>query len=56
VDPKKHTAQSCVQNNGGATFANYDAAGGFKHVVRNASSNNCALPPLTTVAAGFGGT
>jgi parallel beta-helix repeat protein len=56
VDPKKHAAQICVQNNGGATFTNYDAAGGFKHIVRNASANNCVLPPLTTVAAGFGGT
>jgi len=55
VDPAKHTARICVQNNGGAEFVNYDAANGMKHVIRNARSNNCALPPLQTVAAGFGG-
>lgn len=54
VDPKKGTATICAQNNGGAVFANYNAAGGFKHVLKNASANNCALPPLTAVA-GFGG-
>jgi parallel beta-helix repeat protein len=55
VDPQKHTAKICVQSNGDATFANYDAANGFKHVLRNASSNNCTLPPVATVTAGFGG-
>jgi parallel beta-helix repeat protein len=55
VDPAKHTARICVQNNGAAEFANYDAANGFKHVIRNASANNCSLPPLQTIAAGFGG-
>ncbi len=53
VDPKK-TATICAQNNGGAVFVNYDAGGGFKHLLKNASENNCALPPLTAVA-GFGG-
>lgn len=55
VDPAKHTARICVQNNSGAEFVNYDAGNGMKHVIRNASSSNCALPPLQTVAAGFGG-
>ena len=50
VDPKKRTAQICIQNNADATFANYDAANNFKHIARNASLNNCALPPLTAVA------
>ncbi|HEV8040603.1 MAG TPA: parallel beta-helix domain-containing protein [Bryobacteraceae bacterium] len=54
VDPKKKTATICAQNNGGAEFVNYDAAGGLKHLLKNASANNCALPPLTAVA-GFGG-
>ena len=54
VDPKKHTATICAQNNAGAILVNYDAAGGFKHLLKNASANNCALPPLTAVA-GFGG-
>jgi len=56
VDPQKRTAKICVQNNGDATFANYDAANGFKHIVRNVAANNCSLPPLQTVTAGFGGT
>ena len=50
VDPTKRTAQICIQNNGDATFANYDAGNSFKHIARNASLNNCALPPLTAVA------
>jgi len=54
VDPKKKTATICAQNNGGAIFVNYDAGGGLKHLLKNASANNCALPPLTAVA-GFGG-
>jgi len=54
VDPKKATANICAQNNGGAELANYDAARGFKHILKNASANNCALPPLNAVA-GFGG-
>jgi parallel beta-helix repeat protein len=54
VDPKKKTATICAQNNGGAEFVNYDVAGGLKHLLKNASANNCALPPLTAVA-GFGG-
>jgi hypothetical protein len=54
VDPKKGTATICAQNNGGAVFVNYDAAGGFKHLLKNANANNCTLPPLTAVA-GLGG-
>jgi parallel beta-helix repeat protein len=53
VDPKKHTAQVCAQNNGDAVFVNYDAGAKSKHIARNASTNNCALPPLNAVA-GFG--
>jgi len=55
IDPKKHTAKICIQNNAGATFANYDAAGAFKHIVRDAAQFNCSLPPLNTVAGGLGG-
>jgi parallel beta-helix repeat protein len=54
VDPKKQTATICAQNNGGAVLVNYDAGREFKHLLKNASANNCALPPLTAVA-GFGG-
>ena len=51
VDPKKSGAKICVQNNGSATFVNYDAAGGFKHVAKNAAANNCSLPAVAAVAA-----
>jgi parallel beta-helix repeat protein len=54
VDPKKQTATICAQNNGGAVLVNYDAGREFKHLLKNASANNCTLPPLTAVA-GFGG-
>ena len=54
ADPKKGPANICAQNNTGAVFVNYDAAGGFKHMLKNAAANNCALPPLNAVA-GFGG-
>jgi parallel beta-helix repeat protein len=40
----------CIQNNGDARFANYDAGHGFKHVVRELGGYNCALPPLAPVA------
>ncbi len=54
VDPKKGKATICAQNNSGAVLVNYDASSGFKHILKNASANNCALPQLTAVA-GFGG-
>lgn len=54
VDPKKGAATICAQNNGAAVFVNYDAAGNFKHMTRNAGMHNCALPPVNAVA-GFGG-
>jgi parallel beta-helix repeat protein len=54
VDPKKQSAQICAQNNGEAILVNYDAGHKFRHIARNASTNNCALPPLNAVA-GFGG-
>jgi parallel beta-helix repeat protein len=39
----------CIQNNGDATFANYDAAGNFKHISRDPTPHNCALPPIAAV-------
>jgi len=54
VDPKKGSARICAQNNGGAVFVNFDAGNGFKHILRNAKANDCALPPLNAVA-GIGG-
>ncbi|MGD0437406.1 MAG: parallel beta-helix domain-containing protein [Bryobacteraceae bacterium] len=54
VDPKKGSARICAQNNGGAVLVNFDAGNGFKHILRNAKANDCALPPLNAVA-GLGG-
>jgi parallel beta-helix repeat protein len=54
VDPKKGPAKICLQNNGGATFANYDAGNGFKHIAKDISQHDCALPPMNAVA-GLGG-
>ncbi len=62
VDPKRLTkgylpedARICVQHNGDAGFANYDAAGGAKHMDKTAAHYACALPALTAVTiAGTG--
>ena len=48
--PKTGDAKICIQNNGGATFANYDAANGFKHPSRDLKPHDCSLPPLPAVA------
>jgi parallel beta-helix repeat protein len=40
---------NAAQNNTSATFANFDAAGGFKKVSRDLAPYNCALPPLEAV-------
>ena len=57
VDPKKLVGKSlpddlriCLQNNGAATFLNYDAAGSFKHPSRDAAAHNCSLAPLTAIS------
>ena len=39
----------CLQNNGPASFLNFDAAGGMKHPVSDAASYACSLPPLSPV-------
>lgn len=39
----------CIRNNGGATFANMDAAGGFKKISRDISVHDCAQDPLQPV-------
>ncbi|HEV8147387.1 MAG TPA: parallel beta-helix domain-containing protein [Bryobacteraceae bacterium] len=56
LDPKLTKANGvpddqriCIQNNGGATFANYDAGNGFKTVVRDAKAHDCSLAPLSPV-------
>jgi parallel beta-helix repeat protein len=56
VNPKKLSGKRlpddlriCIQNNGGASFLNYDAAGKFKHLSRDLSQYNCSLPSLSAV-------
>jgi parallel beta-helix repeat protein len=54
VDPRwgrkgPNAGQVCFQNNGGATFLNFDAAGGMKRPVKDIKVYDCALPALTAV-------
>ncbi len=39
----------CLQNNGAATFLNFDAAGGMKHPISDLGSYSCELAPLSPV-------
>jgi parallel beta-helix repeat protein len=39
----------CLQNNGPATFLNFDAAGGLKHTVSDLKNYACSLAPLGAV-------
>ena len=59
VDPKKVSLADdqriCIQNNGAATFANYDAGNGFKTVSRDAAPHACALPPIAPVTLASAG-
>lgn len=48
--PNTKDAHICIQNNGEATFANYDAGNKFKHVSRDLKSHDCSLPPLQPVS------
>jgi parallel beta-helix repeat protein len=50
IRPKTADAQICIQNNGEATFLNYDAGNGFKHPSRDLKPHNCSLPALNAVA------
>ena len=53
VDPKKKhlsdDARICIENNGGATFLNYDATHEFKKPSRDIAPHNCSLPALPAV-------
>jgi parallel beta-helix repeat protein len=46
---KPEDAKVCVENNGEASFLNYDAAGGFKKMVRDVKTYKCSLPALTAI-------
>ena len=56
VNPKKlkqaslpEESRICLQRNSDATFANYDAANGGKHLDRTLAHYDCALAPLAAV-------
>ncbi|HVN06879.1 MAG TPA: parallel beta-helix domain-containing protein [Bryobacteraceae bacterium] len=57
VNPKQLTAAKrlpedlriCIQNNGDASFMNYDAGGHFKHISRDLRPYTCSLAPLSAV-------
>ncbi len=40
----------CLENNGAATFLNFDAAGGGKHMVKDMKPYACSATPLTAVS------
>ena len=56
VDPawgkKENSGQICLQNNGSATFLNFDAANGSKHPVTDVRKYACSLPSLSAVSIG----
>jgi parallel beta-helix repeat protein len=47
---KPEDAKICIENNGDAAFLNYDAAGGFKKMVRDVKAYKCSLPALAAVS------
>jgi parallel beta-helix repeat protein len=48
----KDAYRICIQNNGGATFANIDAEGGFKNIRRDISRYDCSRDALQKVILG----
>jgi parallel beta-helix repeat protein len=42
-------AKICLENNGAATFLNYDAGNGSKKIVKDVNAYKCSLPALATV-------
>jgi parallel beta-helix repeat protein len=50
VKPKLADAQICIQNNGAATFVNYDAGNRFKKASRDLKPHACSLPALAAVS------
>lgn len=45
----KNPAEICIRNNKNQSFANLDAANGFKQISRDASKHNCTLEPIPKV-------
>lgn len=52
LKPKLDNAQICIQNNGEATFVNYDAANKFKKPSRDLKPHACSLPAIAPVSIG----
>jgi parallel beta-helix repeat protein len=46
---KPEDAKICIENNGDASFLNYDAGNGFKKLVKDVKVYKCALPALASV-------
>ena len=42
-------ARICIQRNGDAAFANYDAGNGFKKIVKDVNAYKCSLPALAAI-------
>ena len=53
---KPEDARVCIENNGEASFLNYDAAGGFKKMVHDVKAYKCSLPVLTAITLPNAGT
>lgn len=43
-------AKICLENNGAATFANFDAANKFKNISRDLKKHQCSLPAMAAVS------
>ena len=46
----KNAGNICLQNNGSATFLNFDAAGEMKHPIKDVKQYACSLPALSAVS------
>jgi parallel beta-helix repeat protein len=46
----KNPGNICLENNGAATFLNFDVAGDMKHPVKDAKQYACTLPALAAVS------
>ncbi|HEX4946390.1 MAG TPA: parallel beta-helix domain-containing protein [Blastocatellia bacterium] len=42
-------AKICIENNGAATFLNYDAGNGSKKIVKDVNAYKCSLPALAAI-------
>lgn len=55
IEPKegkagtREDARVCIENNGNATFLNFDAGNGFKGLSRDAKLYQCAMEPLAAI-------